>query len=69
MSDCRLCLVASPSEGAVENLLAPILWSEGAQEHAVFARDVSNHKKATKCGGRAHKRYCMKLTIFITLSN
>ena len=60
MSDGRFYLIASSSEGAVEGLLTFILWSEGAQEHVVLARDMSNHKKATKRAlGTLHSYYNM----------
>ena len=48
MTDGWLHLIASSSEGAVESLLALILRNKTAQEHVILARDMGNHKKATK---------------------
>lgn len=62
MSDGRFHLIASSSEGTVEGLLTSILRSEGAQEHVILARDMSNYKKATKRAlGSLHSHYIQYL--------
>ena len=66
MSDRGLHLVGSSREGAVESLLAPVLWCETAQEHVILARYVSNHKKTTKRALRTLHSYCMQHVLRIT---